>query len=108
MSEDSITDLWPNPPRGRHQRIKHFLDMFDDLPDDFMILLTTAGVYGRHIRTGVSMGDLRQLYNLECLSTETVSGSPAETVAGTPAEALRQRIKKGGLGTYDLPDTGGA
>lgn len=87
MSEASIKDRWPEPPKNRTERIKHFLDVFEDLPDDYMILLSTAEVYGHHIRTGVSIGDLRQCYNLERLGSETVAGP-------TPAAKLLGRLER--------------
>jgi hypothetical protein len=87
MAEGSIKDLWPEPPATTPDRVKHFLDMFDDLPDNFMILLTTAGVYGRHVRTGVSLGDLRKLYERAYARTETVS-------ADTPSGRLLGRLER--------------
>lgn len=86
MSDRHITELWPEPPKGRTERVKHFLDVFNDLPDDYMILLSTAELYGRHTRTGVSMGDLRYLYELDRRVTELDSQpdtGPAKRLLGS-------------------------
>jgi hypothetical protein len=104
MTGDHILDLWPEPPKGGNQRIKHFLDVYDDLPDDYMILMSTPELYGRHVRTGVSIGDLRQLYNLGALSTDTVGTSPAGATLGTSSEQIRRRVKK--LGQLPRPENG--
>lgn len=84
----SIRDLWPRPPRNRAERIKHFLDQWIDVPDDYVILYATIGVYDQP--TGILMKDIRELYGLDRLSAETVSGdSPAGRLLGRlekPAE----------------------
>ena len=84
---DDIRDQWHRPPRGRLQRIKHFLHVYEDLPGESMILVATTEVYGRHVRTGVTLDDLRQLYNLDCLSDETVRGDVSDPPGGYPDES---------------------
>jgi hypothetical protein len=56
-----------------------------------MIVFATVGVYDQP--TGILMRDLREMYNLERLSEETMSGGD------TSAKQLRR------IGTYDAPGT---
>lgn len=85
---EKITDIWPRPPTNLADRLKHVLDIWDDHPDDFIILIATSEVYGRHVRTGVTLGDLRELYGRERLGAETV------LYGGSAAERLRDRLRE--------------
>lgn len=39
--------------------LRHSLQLFADSPDDVMVLTATSNVYGKGIRTGLTMRDLR-------------------------------------------------
>src|SRR5688500_18968079 len=73
----SIRDLWPDPPANLVQRLEHFMDQWRNVPDDYVILYTTIGVYDQP--TGILMGDIRTLYGRERLGVDTVVyGSAAD------------------------------
>ena len=96
---EKITDIWPRPPTNLADRLKHVLDIWDDHPDDFIILIATSEVYGRHIRTGITLGDLRELYGRERLGADTV------LYGGSPAERLGKRLREDIANTGPPPGT---
>lgn len=72
-------------PKNRAERIKEFLDQWRGVPDDYVILYSTIGVYDQP--TGILMGDIREMHGivskLDRLSAETVSGdSPVGRLLG--------------------------
>jgi hypothetical protein len=76
-----IRERWPDPPRTRQERLRLFLEQWSHVPNNCVILHSTVGVYDQP--TGILMQDVRELYNLEQLSAETVSGdSPAGRMLG--------------------------
>jgi len=88
MARDKhIIDLWPEPPVSMVDRLKQTLDVWDDYPDDFIVLIATSEVYGPNIRTGLTIGDLRKIHGRECLSDETVA-------YGSQAADLGTRLKR--------------
>lgn len=82
-----ITDLWPQPPATMLERLRHVLDIWADFPDDHIIVMGTAEVYGPGVWTGLTMGDLRNLYCREQLGAETV-------VYGSAADRLAERLRE--------------
>jgi hypothetical protein len=85
---NNITDLWPRPPATMIQRLQHTLDVWGDYPDDFVILIATQEVYGPHVTTGLTIGDLRELFRRENLGADTVLRG------GTTSERLRDRLRE--------------
>lgn len=86
-----ITDLWPDPPVGMVQRLKHVLDVLAVYPDDHTVIIGTAEVYGPGVWTGLTVGDLRTLYGRETLGAETVVyGSAADRLAARLREDVEQ------------------
>lgn len=58
---DLINPDWPDPvadPLG------HTLAVFAEEPDDMMVLQATGNVYGKGVRTGLRLGDLRRVQQL--------------------------------------------
>ncbi len=58
-----ITEIWPKPPVTLAERLRQTLDIWADCPDDFVILIATSEVYGPHVVTGLTVGDLKELYD---------------------------------------------
>jgi hypothetical protein len=90
MSESgykNIKDIWPVPPTTMIDRLRQVLDVWGDYPDDFIILIATIEVYGPHISTGLTVGDLKELYGRERLGADTV-------MYGSAADRLRDRLRK--------------
>lgn len=83
----SIRDLWPEPPGDLFERLRHTLDVWEDYPDDYIVLIATSEVYGPHVQTGLTIGDLKDLYRR--------SGNPGpDTVLfGSAAERLAERLR---------------
>lgn len=46
----------------------HVLGVLESMPDDYCVVLATTNVYGQGERTGLSLGDLRQLVTLADLA----------------------------------------
>lgn len=85
---NNIRDLWPEPPGNMIERLRHTLDIWDDYPDDFVILIATNEVYGPHVVTGTTIGDLKELYNrLDNPGSDTV-------IYGSAADRLRDRLRR--------------
>ncbi len=82
-----ITDVWPEPPATMIERLRHVLDVWSDYPDEFIILIATSEVYGPHVRTGITIGDLRTLYGREKLGADTV-------IYGSAADRLGARLRE--------------
>ncbi|SOE25699.1 hypothetical protein [Streptomyces sp. OK228] len=58
-----FADKHPEPSDAR-EALAHVLDLFSELPDDQLMIQATSGVYGPGVRTGLTMGDLRELAGL--------------------------------------------
>lgn len=103
MTHPSIRDQWPEPPRNRMDRLRHFMDQWRDFPDDALVIFTTIGVYDQP--TGVAMGDLRYLVDLadrlDRLSAETVS---ADSPAGRMLGRLERPVHETGSGLPKFHD----
>lgn len=88
-----ITDRWPDPPTTMIQRLRHVLDVLEIYPDDHIVIIGTAEVYGPGVWTGLTVGDLRTLYGRERLGADTVLyGSAADRMA----ERLREDVARNG------------
>lgn len=97
MTED-IRELWPEPPRDLKERLQHFLDCYPDVPDQTVVLMSTASVYGRGAMTGLTMGDMRTLAGQQSAGAETVVYGPdAEWLGRQLRDTLnRERLRTGG------------
>lgn len=84
-----IRDLWPEPPGTMHERLRHTMDVWADYPDDFVILIATSEVYGPHVVTGVTIGDLR-----EVLRRMGEDPSASTVLYGDAARRLRDRLRE--------------
>jgi hypothetical protein len=68
-------------------RLRQTIDVWGDYPDDFVIVIATIEVYGSHVSTGLTVGDLKELYCRERLGTDTV-------MYGSAADRLRDRLRE--------------
>jgi hypothetical protein len=84
---DHIRDVWPNPPDGLMERLRHTLDVWADYPEDYIILIATSEVYGPHVQTGLTIGDLKALYE------RTRDPGPHTVLYGDAAEKMRDRLR---------------
>ncbi|RNG31354.1 hypothetical protein [Streptomyces botrytidirepellens] len=55
-------EQYGDAPATPAEALDHVLAMFADAPDDWMVLEATKGLYGDGVRTGLTMGDLRDLH----------------------------------------------
>lgn len=62
--EKRILRLWPVPPESTTDKLKHVLDVFDGFGDNEKMVTATNYVYGHGVRTGLTLGDLRELLKL--------------------------------------------
>lgn len=86
---NNIRDLWPEPPGSMTERLRHTLDVWADYPEDYVILIATSEVYGPHVVTGLTIGDLRELFR------RMGDDPPAGTVIyGSQAERLGARLRE--------------
>lgn len=63
MSQDFINQYGPKPTTML-ERLAHVVEVLDDVPDDKVMVQTSDGVYGPDIKSGLTMGDLRKIYDL--------------------------------------------
>ncbi|MFI8084345.1 hypothetical protein ACIF6L_26525 [Kitasatospora sp. NPDC086009] len=54
----------PEPPTTPAEALAHVVAIYDDEPDDRMMIHATSNIYGPGVRTGLTMGDLRSLHRL--------------------------------------------
>ncbi len=52
-------------PTTAVESLAHVLEMFAELPDDQLMIQATSGVYGPGVRTGLTLGNLRELAGME-------------------------------------------
>lgn len=60
---DDFETLHPHPGTDPVARLRHTLDMYDEVADDRMAVQATSGHYGGEA-TGLTFGDLRALARL--------------------------------------------
>ncbi|QES45175.1 hypothetical protein DEJ49_33070 [Streptomyces venezuelae] len=48
-------------PTNPVEALAHTLAVLGELPDDKTVVQATSGVYGKGVRTGLTMGDLREI-----------------------------------------------
>ena len=51
----------PDPGDNPAERLEHTLAAYQGAPDDQHVLTATWGIYGEHVWTGLTMGDLRAI-----------------------------------------------
>lgn len=68
------------------EALAHVIAVWDGEPDDRMVLDATSNVYGRGVRTGLTLGDVRALGSLADLARWIVA---LDDVDGPGAEARR-------------------
>ncbi|MFG2292033.1 hypothetical protein [Streptomyces sp. NPDC048603] len=51
----------PNPPTSALESLAHVLAIYDDSPDERVVITATTGIYPEAPWTGLRMGDLRRL-----------------------------------------------
>jgi hypothetical protein len=85
---EKITDLWPEPPTTMIERLRHTLDVWADYPDDYIVLIATSEVYGPHVQTGLTIGDLKELFR------RTRDPGPNTVLYGSAADQMRERLRK--------------
>lgn len=61
--EDAKASMLPpgDDPLGH---VAHTLSAFPNAADDEYVVMATSGVYGDDVRTGMTWGDLRAVYNM--------------------------------------------
>lgn len=88
MTYGNIREVWPNPPDGPLERLAHTLDVWADYPDDYIVLIATSEVYGPHVVTGLTIGDLKDLLR------RTRDPGPDTVLFGSAADQMRERLRK--------------
>ncbi|WP_055566039.1 hypothetical protein [Streptomyces atriruber] len=48
-------------PTNPVEALAHTLQLFEELDDDRLLVQATSGMYGKGERTGLTMGDLREI-----------------------------------------------
>lgn len=71
------------------ERLRHTLDVWADYPDDYVILIATSEVYGPHVVTGLTIGDLKEVFRR--LGDEPASDT---VIYGSAADRLRDRLRE--------------
>ncbi|PZT70180.1 hypothetical protein DN402_31675 [Streptomyces sp. SW4] len=54
-------EQYGDAPSTAVEALAHVLKVFDDAPDDRLVIEATNGIYGQGVRTGLTSGDLRAL-----------------------------------------------
>lgn len=54
-------DQYGDAPATPAEALAHVLAVYADEPDNRLIIEATNGIYGDRVRTGLTMGDLRDL-----------------------------------------------
>lgn len=55
---------WPEAPQTWAQKVLHAVDVFEDEPDEMVVLRATSGLYADGPWTGIRLGDLRSVADL--------------------------------------------
>jgi hypothetical protein len=63
IRRDAI-EKYGDAPANALQALAHVVAVFDDTPDDRMMVQATSNIYGDRVQTGLTMGDLRALLGL--------------------------------------------
>jgi hypothetical protein len=54
-------EQYGDAPANAAEALAHVLAVYADEPDDRMVIEATNNIYGQGVRTGLTMGDLREL-----------------------------------------------
>lgn len=60
IRQDAI-QRYGDAPANAHQALAHTVAVYEATPDDQTMVLATSNVYSDGVRTGLTMGDLRDL-----------------------------------------------
>ncbi|OEV11510.1 hypothetical protein [Streptomyces nanshensis] len=61
IRRESVEKYGPEPVTAE-ERLAHVLAVYADEPDTWMVVEGTNNMYGDGVRTGLTMGDLRELH----------------------------------------------
>lgn len=54
---------WPVPPASPVEALGHVLDIYEDAPDERVVIQATSNIYPEAPWTGLRLGDLRSIWN---------------------------------------------
>lgn len=79
-------------PTTPTEALTHVLCALGNLPDDHMVVKVTDGIYGKGVRTGLTMGDLRALQDMvDARARHNGPGLPASDLPGWAVTQLADR-----------------
>jgi len=57
----AVLDMVGPKPTTLRERLNHAIHVYKDAPNDMQVLLCTSNVYGRGVKTELTLGDIRDV-----------------------------------------------